>query len=160
MHRPRVLVLDEPTSGLDPLVQDEVDQILRELSNAGHAIFFSSHVLSEVERLCERVVIIRKGRLVAEEDVVSIRGRTLHILEVTFASQVPLDAFRLPGVDEVRRDGNVIHLRVTSNLDTLIKAIAAYPVVDLRTEQPSLEDVFLAYYKDEEPAFPKGVSVG
>jgi ABC-2 type transport system ATP-binding protein len=160
MHRPRVLVLDEPTSGLDPLVQDEVDQILRELSNAGHAIFFSSHVLSEVERLCDRVVIIRRGRLVAEEDVVSIRGRTLHILEVTFASPTPEGAFRFTGVEEARRDGNVIHLRVTSNLDAVIKAIAAYPLVDLRTEQPSLEDVFLAYYRDEEPALREGVSVG
>jgi ABC-2 type transport system ATP-binding protein len=160
MDRPRVLVLDEPTSGLDPLVQDEVDQILRELSNAGHAIFFSSHVLSEVERLCERVVIIRKGRLVAEEDVISIRGRTLHIIEITFAGPAPEGAFSFPGVDEVRRDGNVVHLRVTANLDALIKAIAAHPVVDLRTEQPSLEDVFLAYYKDEEPALRQGVSVG
>jgi len=152
MHRPRVLVLDEPTSGLDPLVQEEVDHVLHELAETGHTVFFSSHVLSEVQRLCQRVVIIRNGHIVAAEDVASLRGRTLHILEATFAQPVPADAFRLPGVDEVRRDGTVVHLRVTANLDATIKAVSRFPLVDLRTEQPSLEDVFLAYYKDEEPA--------
>jgi ABC-2 type transport system ATP-binding protein len=159
MHRPRVLILDEPTSGLDPLVQDEIERILRELASGGRTVFFSSHVLSEVERLCDRVVIIRRGRVVAAEDVMSIRGRTLHILEVTFASSVPERALQLPGVEEIRRDGSTVHLRVTSNLDSAIKAIAAHPVVDLRTEQPSLEDVFLAYYRDSESAAeePAGV---
>jgi ABC-2 type transport system ATP-binding protein len=161
MHRPPVLVLDEPTSGLDPLVQDEVDDILREFAKAGHTVFFSSHVLSEVERLCDRVIIIRRGKVVAAEDVLSIRGRTLHVLEVTFAAPVSEDAFRLPGVEEIRRDGQVVHLRVTSNLDGAIKAIARHPVLDLRTEQPSLEDVFLAYYRDAETATPReGASIG
>jgi ABC-2 type transport system ATP-binding protein len=160
MHRPQVLVLDEPTSGLDPLVQDEVDRILRELAGAGHTVFFSSHVLSEVERLCDRVIIIRRGHVVAAEDVLAIRGRTLHILEVTFASPIGADALQMPGVEEIRRDGSVVHLLVTSNLDSAIKAIARYPIVDLRTEQPSLEDIFLAYYRDAEPAAPGGVPVG
>jgi ABC-2 type transport system ATP-binding protein len=159
MPRPQLLVLDEPTSGLDPLVQEEVDRILRELADEGQTIFFSSHVLSEVERLCERVVIIRKGRLVAEEDVAGLRERTLHILEVTFAESIPRDMFRLPGVQELRRDGKVVHLQVTSNLDAVVKAIARFPVIDLRTEQPSLEDVFLAFYKDEQGAREKGRNV-
>jgi ABC-2 type transport system ATP-binding protein len=160
MHRPRVLVLDEPTSGLDPLVQEEIEEILRELADAGHTVFFSSHVLSEVERLCDHVIIIRRGHVVAAEDVLSIRGRTLHILEVAFAVPVTEDALRLPGVEVIRRDGNVVHLRVTSNLDGAIKAISRHPIVDLRTEQPSLEDVFLTYYRDAEPTPPEGVPVG
>jgi ABC-2 type transport system ATP-binding protein len=147
MHRPPVLVLDEPTSGLDPLVQEEVERVLFELADAGHTVFFSSHVLSEVERLCHRVVIIRGGRVVAEEDVADLKGRSLHIIEVTFTTHVPVDAFQMPGVEEIRRDGNVVHLQVQSNLDAALKAIARYPVLDIRTEQPSLEDVFLAFYK-------------
>jgi ABC-2 type transport system ATP-binding protein len=159
MHRPQVLILDEPTSGLDPLVQEEVEIILRELADTGHTVFFSSHVLSEVERLCEQVVIIRSGRLVAQEGVANLRGRTLHILEVAFAEPPPRDAFNLPGVTEFRRDGRVIQLQVTANLDAALKAIAGYKVVDLRTEQPSLEDVFLAYYKDKAPVTEEAAAV-
>jgi ABC-2 type transport system ATP-binding protein len=150
MHRPEVLVLDEPTSGLDPLVQEEVEKLLSELAGAGHTVFFSSHVISEVERLCHRVVILRKGRVVAVEDVGSLKGRSLHILEVTFSGPVPAGVFDGPGIEEVRRDGNMVHLQVQSHLDAAIKAIACYPVVDLRTEQPSLEEIFLAYYQGSE----------
>ncbi|HLF76480.1 MAG TPA: ABC transporter ATP-binding protein [Dehalococcoidia bacterium] len=152
MHRPRVMVLDEPTSGLDPLVQEQVEQILAELAAEGHTVFFSSHVLSEVEQMCHSVAILRKGRLVAVESVANLKGRSLHILEVTFAEPVPAGAFELPGIDELRRDGNLVHLQVRSHLDDAIKAVARYPVVDLRTEQPSLEEVFLAYYQDTAPA--------
>lgn len=152
MHQPPVLVLDEPTSGLDPLVQEEVERILREEAAAGRTVFFSSHVLSEVERMCQSVVIIRAGRIVAVEEVAALKGRSLHILEVTFAAPVPADAFALPGVRELRRDGSLVHLEVRSNLDGALKAIARYPVADLRTEQPSLEEVFLAYYTQEAAA--------
>ena len=148
MHQPEVIVLDEPTSGLDPLVQEQVEDVLAELAARGHTVFFSSHVLSEVERMCNRVAILRKGRLVAVEDVANLKGRSLHILEVSFAAPVPAGAFDVNGIEEIRRDGNVVHLQVRSNIDGALKAIARYPVVDLRTEQPSLEEVFLAYYED------------
>jgi ABC-2 type transport system ATP-binding protein len=147
MHQPPVLVLDEPTSGLDPLVQEAVADILEENAAAGGTIFFSSHVLSEVERMCSQVAIIRGGRLVALEDVAQLKGRSLHILEVTFAAPVPADAFDLHGIRQLRRDGNVIHLEVRSGIDTVLKAVARYPVVDLRTQQPGLEEIFLAYYE-------------
>jgi ABC-2 type transport system ATP-binding protein len=149
MHRPQVLVLDEPTSGLDPLVQEEVEQVLRGLADAGHTIFFSSHILSEVERLCDRVVIIRRGKVVAQDDVATLRGRRLHILEVEFSRLPPRELFQIPGVEEVRRERSVVRLQVTSNLDAAIKAIALHPVTDIRTEQPNLEDIFLAYYKED-----------
>jgi len=148
MHQPDVLVLDEPTSGLDPLVQEQVEKLLREQAQAGRTVFFSSHVLSEVESLCHRVGFIRSGRIVAVEDVAALKGRSLHIIEVTFRGPVPVDAFSLPGVREVQRQGNVVHLEVRSNIDAALKAIARYPVVDLRTEQPSIEQVFLAYYHE------------
>jgi len=148
MHQPDVLVLDEPTSGLDPLVQEQVEKLLREQAQAGRTVFFSSHVLSEVESLCHRVGFIRSGRIVAVEDVAALKGRSLHIVEVTFRGSVPVDAFSLPGVREVQRQGDVVHLEVRDNIDAALKAIARYPVVDLRTEQPSIEQVFLAYYHE------------
>lgn len=148
MHEPQVIVLDEPTSGLDPLVQEELADILNERVADGASVFFSSHVLSEVERLCHRVAIIRGGRLIAVEDVSQLKGRSLHIVEVTFAEPVPEGVFDSPGVREVARAGRTVHLEVRSGLDAALKAIASYQVVDLRTEQPSLEQVFLTYYHD------------
>jgi len=148
MHRPEVMVLDEPTSGLDPLVQDEVAALLAEAAEEGRTTFFSSHVLSEVERMCHRVAIIRSGRLVAVEDVANLKGRSLHIIEDTFAAPVPHGAFEMAGVREVEREGRTLHLEVHSNLDALLKAIARHQVIDLRMEQPSLEQIFLAYYHE------------
>ncbi len=152
MHQPDVLVMDEPTSGLDPLVQEQVEDLLREQVQAGSTVFFSSHVLSEVESLCHRVGFIRSGRMVAVEDVGRLKGRSLHIVEVTFAAPPPAGAFDLPGVREVKREGAIVHLEVRDNIDTALKAIARFPVVDLRTEQPSLEQVFLAYYHEGPPS--------
>jgi ABC-2 type transport system ATP-binding protein len=149
MHRPDILVLDEPTSGLDPLVQDEVAHLLFEFAAEGRTVFFSSHVMSEVERMCHRAAFLREGRLVAVEDVAAIKGRSLHIVEVTFAEPLPADAFRLAGIREVQRDGNTLHLEVQYGLDAVIKVISRYRVVDLRTEQPSLDQVFRAYYHAE-----------
>ena len=146
MHRPDLLILDEPTSGLDPLVQQEVAKLLDEAVAEGRTVFFSSHVLPEVERLSHTVAIIRKGEIVAVEDIARLKARSVHVLEITFAEPPPVDLFALPGVKELHRDGNVVHIQALDGLDAAVKAIAAYRVVDLRTEQPSLEDFFLAHY--------------
>ena len=147
MHKPRVLLLDEPTSGLDPLMQEAVVALLEEATKGGATVFFSSHVLSEVERMCHRVAFLRNGRLVAVEDVAELKGRSLHIVEVTFREAPPAGAFDLPGVREVERHGETVHLEVREHLDAALKAIARYEVRDLRTEQPSLEQIFLTYYE-------------
>jgi len=149
MHRPRLLVLDEPTSGLDPLVQEEVAGLIAEHAAAGNTVFFSSHVLSEVERMCHRVGFIRQGRLVAVEEVAELKGRSLHLLEVTFAAPVPEETFAIEGVRVVSGEGTRLRLEVLANLDAVLKAIARYRVVDLRTEQPSLDEIFLAFYHGE-----------
>ena len=147
MHRPELLILDEPTSGLDPLMQEEVARLLEDAVRDGRTVFFSSHVLPEVERVSEAVAIIRAGRIVAVEDVARLKSRSVHVVEVTFSEPPPLHAFSaLPGVREVRRDGSMVHLQAREGIDPLIKALARYTVLDLRTEQPSLEDIFLAYY--------------
>jgi ABC-2 type transport system ATP-binding protein len=147
MHRPRVLLLDEPTSGLDPLVQETVGDLLEEATACGATVFFSSHVLSEVERMCHRVAFLRAGRLIAVEDVASLKGRSLHLLEVTFRDPPPASVFSLNGVREVERHGQTVHLEVREGLDGALKAISRYEVLDLRTEQPSLEQIFLTYYE-------------
>jgi ABC-2 type transport system ATP-binding protein len=147
MHRPRVLLLDEPTSGLDPLVQETVAELLDEACRDGATVFFSSHVISEVERICHRVAFLRAGRLVAVEDVAGLKGRSLHLIEATFRADVPPNAFDLPGVREVERHGRTVHLEVHAHLAELLAIMARYDVMDLRTEQPSLEQIFLAYYE-------------
>ncbi len=148
MHQPEVAMLDEPTSGLDPLIQHEVWLILEELAANGRTVFLSSHVLSEVERICHRVGIIRSGRLVAVEEIGTLKARALHMIEVTFAEDVPEAAFAGPGVEVVQHDKNKVRLQVRDHLDDLIKLIARYPVLDLRTDQASLEEIFLAYYEE------------
>jgi ABC-2 type transport system ATP-binding protein len=148
MTRPRVAILDEPTSGLDPLVQEEVARILEEVVADGRTVFFSSHVLPEVERLSHSVAIIRAGRIVAVEDVASLKGRSVQVVQVTFAAPPPVGLFALPGVQELHRDGNTVRVQASDSIDAVIKAIARYEIVDLRTEQPNLEDVFLAFYSE------------
>jgi ABC-2 type transport system ATP-binding protein len=148
LGRPDVLLLDEPTSGLDPLVQQAVWDILRAEAARGAAVFFSSHVMSEVEHVCERVAILRGGQLVAVEPIARLKGKELRRLEVTFGTAVPVDAFRIPRVRELGRQGTTVTLEIAENLDQVIKALGRYPVVDLRTEQPSLDEVLLAFYQE------------
>jgi ABC-2 type transport system ATP-binding protein len=149
MHRPDVLVLDEPTSGLDPLVQETVEDQLRAFAAQGGTVFFSSHILSEVERLCNRVAFLRAGKLAAVEEIAAVKGRSLHVVEVTFDGLVSPAEFEMSGVRVLEADGAVLHLEVQANLDAVLKQIARHTVIDLRTEQASLEQIFRVYYETE-----------
>ena len=150
LGQPDVLLLDEPTSGLDPLVQQEFHQILRERVAAGTAVLLSSHVLSEVERVADRVAIIRSGRLLMLESMAGLRQKARHTLEVRFGSPPPPDAFAaVPGLSEVRLDGSLLHCRMQGVIDPLIKALGRYHVVDLNSREDDLEDAFLALYGEE-----------
>jgi ABC-2 type transport system ATP-binding protein len=156
MHRPRLLILDEPTSGLDPLNQQEFDQMVKEARDEGRTVFLSSHVLSEVEKTCSRVAIIRDGRLVRVGDVAEIKAIKRYEITITFADAVPVEAFRaLDGVAEVEtlNHGHGVRLAMQGSADAVIKAAARYPVVSLTSYEPSLEDIFLRYYQaDGAPA--------
>jgi len=148
LDRPAVLLLDEPTSGLDPIVQHAVWAVLREESGRGAAVFFSSHVMSEVEQICERVAILRSGKLVAVETIASLKGRATRHVEATFAGGVPPPGgIVLPGVKEIRRTTTTLEFQVSGEIGPLLRAIDEYDVLDLRTEQPTLEEVLLAYYE-------------
>lgn len=151
MHQPRVLILDEPTSGLDPFMQMEVWQILREQADAGVAVFFSSHVMGEVEQICERVAILRAGHLVAVEPISRLKGRSLRRLEIAFRHAPPDGVLTGPGVREITRSDSTVTYEVESGMDAFIKQLAHYDVKDLRTEQLSLEDILLTYYRDSAP---------
>jgi ABC-2 type transport system ATP-binding protein len=147
MHRPELLILDEPTQGLDPLVQQEFHRLVEGVRAEGGTIFLSSHVMPEVERLCDRVAIIREGRLIAIEDIGDLKARALRTLEIHFAQPAPAAAFSgLPGVREVEAHGDTLRLTVAGPLDAIVKAAGRFEVVDLTSHEPSLEDVFLAFY--------------
>jgi ABC-2 type transport system ATP-binding protein len=147
MHRPELLVLDEPTTGLDPLVQQEFHTMIAEARLGGSTVFLSSHVMPEVERLCDRVGIIREGRLVAVEDVGDLKARAIRTLDIRFARPVPGEAFAgLPGVQRIEVQGDLVHLTVAGHLDAVVKAAALYEVVDITSNEPTLEEVFLTFY--------------
>ena len=149
MHRPELLLLDEPTSGLDPLIQQEVLRLVAEARQAGATVFFSSHVLSEVQAIASRVAIIRRGEVVEIAETASLINRALRRARVRFSR--PVDSSPLtstPGVQLLsQNDGTSVLLQVEGEMDPLIKALAAFPVSDFETEHPSLEEIFLAYYE-------------
>jgi ABC-type multidrug transport system ATPase subunit len=152
MHRPRVLILDEPTSGLDPLNQQEFDAMVKEARDEGRTVFLSSHVLSEVEKTCTRVGIIREGRLVKVGGVHELKDIKRYEITISFAQPVPVEAFKqLDGVADVENldNGRAVRLAMQGSADAVIKAAAKYPVVSLTSYEPSLEDIFLRYYESD-----------
>ena len=154
MHRPRLLILDEPTSGLDPLNQQEFDGMVLDARDEGRTVFLSSHVLSEVEKTCTRVGIIREGSLVKVGDIADLKDIKRYEITISFAHPVPAGAFeKLDGVVEVEtlNNGSAVRLAMQGAADAVIKAAAQYPVVSLTSYEPSLEDVFLRFYEGDEP---------
>ena len=149
-HRPELLLLDEPTSGLDPLVQQTVFEILREAVANGTTVFLSSHILSEVEKSCDRVAIIREGRLAKVDRVDALRDLAHHQVELRFAGAVPAAEFEaLPGVSEVVAGDHVLRMRVSGAITPVVQAAARYDLLDFVSREPSLEETFLAQYGRE-----------
>ena len=149
MHDPELLILDEPTSGLDPLVQQEFYRLIFELKAEGRTVFLSSHILPEVERIADRVGIIRNGRLVVVEQVSALKRKAVRKLEMRFAAPVPESEFsNLETVRSTEREdkGRVIILTIEGSVDPVIKAVARHELVNLVTHEGDLEEAFLAYY--------------
>jgi ABC-2 type transport system ATP-binding protein len=151
MNEPDLLILDEPTSGLDPLVQQTFNDLARETAAAGRTVFLSSHVLSEVQHVADRVALVRDGRLALVDDVETIRARALTRIEVTFATPPPTHAFDgVEHVREVERRGSIVVFHVHGEIDAFVKRLAQHRVVALNSHEADLEDVFLSLYRDED----------
>jgi ABC-2 type transport system ATP-binding protein len=152
MSRPRLLLLDEPTAGLDPLMQQEVYRLLREAQADGATVFFSSHIISEVEALAERVAIIREGLIAEEAEPGKLVGMALRRVRIRFTQPVdPAPLAAVEGVSMLTPENDMhVSLQVEGEMDGLIKALAAFPVSDFETQHHSLEEIFLAYYESDD----------
>jgi ABC-2 type transport system ATP-binding protein len=148
MSGPDLLVLDEPTTGLDPIVQQEFHALLRELTAGGGSVLLSSHVLGEVQRVADRIGVVRAGRLIAVERMDDLRAKSLHHVEARFDDPVTAEEFSVvPDIRDLAVTGSVMTCSAPqSALDALLKKIARHPVVDLNCAEAELEETFLAYY--------------
>lgn len=150
MHRPELLILDEPTAGLDPLIQHEFLGLISEASHNEQTVFLSSHNLPEVERICHRVGMIRNGRLISVEEIDDLKQHAVRQIEIRFAEPVPEEAFHdLTGIRDIMVDDHLVRCTIHGPIDPLIKTIARFEVVDLISEQPNLEEIFMAFYSRE-----------
>lgn len=146
-HDPELLVLDEPTSALDPLVREVVFDLIAEAARAGRTVLHSSHVLSEVERTCTRVAILRAGRLVRLERIEEVRRSTVRRMVVRFVDEVNPAELALPGIEVLVREGRSFVLRVAGALDPLLGVLARHAVEHLAFPEPSLEEAFVEHYR-------------
>ena len=150
MADPDLIIMDEPTSGLDPLMKQEFYRILREEKNHGKTIFMSSHILADVERVCDRVAIIRKGQVKVVEEIQALQEKTGKVLEVEFGDPFTIDEFKLEGVSEIQEDNGRIIMTIHENLDGVIDAVSNHRILNMNLQTYSLEQLFLKYYRAEE----------
>lgn len=150
MHRPKVLILDEPTSGLDPLMQEEFYSLINEAKQEGTAVFASSHILSEVQKMCDRVGIIRSGVLVAERNIDEMSEEAAHTLEIIFANKPPIaELKKVRGVKVQSSAGNRVIITLKGNLSDLFKVLSRYDVKAIDTHNLDLEDMFIQFYEEK-----------
>jgi ABC-2 type transport system ATP-binding protein len=152
MHRPRLLIFDEPTSGLDPLNQQEFYRMVAEVKADGRTVFLSSHNLPEVQQTCDRVGIIREGKLVRADAVHTLRDLQHHIVELTFAAPTAPQVFAaLPGVQQAEQGSasTVVRLTVQGDLGAVLQAAAQHGATNISTQEPTLEEIFLRYYEPD-----------
>ena len=152
MNKPQLLILDEPTSGLDPLVQLECYEVLKEVKNTGVTIFLSSHVLPEVERLADRVAIIREGKIVVINTLTALRAKAIRRIEIRFSDNAKIDKGTIQEISDIENVNdvgfldNTLRCAVTGSVDALIKYISKHKVESLLTREDDLESMFLSYY--------------
>jgi ABC-2 type transport system ATP-binding protein len=151
MNRPDVLIMDEPSSGLDPLIQREFQAMMREVAAEGRAVFLSSHTLSEVQRVADRVGIIRRGLLIALEAVADLRSKSMRRIEFQFAEPVEAAVFQgVPGVSDIEVLNRRVMMSYEGSIDALLTTVAGrYDVIDITTHEADLEEIFLTYYREE-----------
>ncbi|MBD2868152.1 ABC transporter ATP-binding protein [Paenibacillus arenilitoris] len=146
LHSPKLIILDEPTSGLDPLMQQRFFELLEEENKRGATILFSSHILSEVQRLCNRVAIIKEGRLMALEKMSELKENTYKRFKLQPAGQVAPGAFAIPGVTEWKQEDGEVSFLYKGNINEITRRIAELDLRNMWVEEPDLEEIFMHYY--------------
>ena len=148
LHSPKLLFLDEPTSGLDPLMQRKFFDLIREENKRGVTVFFSSHILSEVQRLCSRVAIIREGKIVEVSNIRSLQQNNYKKISIT-APSLANDLFNMPGVTNAHRDNGQLSFFFKGDINQILQTISTFPLEDITIEEPTLEEIFMHYYEHE-----------
>ena len=148
IHNPKLLILDEPTTGLDPLMQSRFFELLRSENQKGMTIFFSSHVLSEVQLLCKRVAVIKDGKIIHLEDIENLRKKQLKKVFIEYSNEMAFKDFSIPGIENlIMGPGNLQSFMYSGDLNELIAVLSGRKIVNLMIEEPSLEEIFMHYYK-------------
>jgi ABC-2 type transport system ATP-binding protein len=146
-HQPALLVMDEPSEGLDPLNKNVLYRYIGRFKAEGKTVFFSSHYLAEVEKICDRVGLVRNGSLIAVEKISELKKKMIRKLEISFSEPVEPGMFRMPGIRIAEQNGNRFLLLVGGDLNALIQKISRYKIENLVFPEPSLEETFLTFYK-------------
>jgi ABC-2 type transport system ATP-binding protein len=146
LHSPRLLFLDEPTAGLDPLMQRKFFQLIREENQGGVTVFFSSHILGEVQRMCSRVGIIKEGHIIEIADIRTLQQNNYKKVRVE-AAGVEAAYFNLPGVMNLEQHNSAVRFFYKGNINTIVDKISELTVSDVSIEEPTLEEIFMHYYE-------------
>lgn len=147
MHKPKLLILDEPTSGLDPLNQHQFYQLLAETKKWGTTTFLSTHILEEANRICDRVGIIKDGKLISIENIDDFRTKNIRDLHITTDETIPLSELKMDGVTKIEKTTTGYHLVITGDNGKILKELSRHNIVDISVEKPTLEEIFLRFYK-------------
>lgn len=147
LHKPKLIILDEPTSGLDPLMQQKFFDLLREENKRGATILFSSHILSEVQKLCDRVAIIKEGRIIQLEKISTLREDTYKKFRIELNASVPKDHFNVEGVNNYNEENQTVSFLFKGNINRVVRKLAEVDVANIFVEEPTLEEIFLHYYE-------------
>ena len=150
LHEPKLIILDEPTSGLDPLMQKKFFDLLKEENKKGATILFSSHILSEVQKLCDRVAIIKEGKIVQVEKISTLKEKNYKKIKIESKTDVDLNYFQIEGVSQLEMKENVVSFMYNGNINLILKKIAAVEIANLWVEELTLEEIFLHFYEKEE----------
>ncbi len=147
MSDPDLLIMDEPTLGLDPILSEKIYQMLDALGHQGKTIFMSSHYLSEVEKVCDKVAIIKEGKLVATEHIADLKKKKMYNVRATFENEIDVSIFKLDGVEIKDEHQDFVELVVKGDINQVITKLSQYKLKDLEIERATLEDIFLEFYK-------------
>jgi ABC-2 type transport system ATP-binding protein len=150
LHEPKLIILDEPTSGLDPLMQQKFFELLEEENRKGATILFSSHILTEVQRLCNRVAIIKEGKIVTVEKISTLKENTYKKFKVETRATPDPNYFNLTGVNKLEGKGNLTSFLFKGNINEVMRKIADIEITNLWIEEPDLEEIFMHYYEKED----------